>query len=386
MNTFDDVSNLFDHDTEQALLDSHEKMLISQVLSSFSPPAAKMMARKPSLETEKSCATDFLLKKAFIARHTSITTRNKEASVHPPSTLEGLELDLGDDLLFDLEDCKPPAVTKQGKAERPALQSSNPPCLQKMLEDRAVVSRATDTSISFHPQTMPSIPRGIDTERALHRACQLFPNNKRMVEASLRLDPNAIRRKAFIDSIPSQTRKHQEAIHKMFPRRRPKAPEAAPEPFQLPINIALYHDANLEVLDFLVQADPSQLLMKDGIHGINSLCLALDRRPNDIACLGLLLINNPEGVKIVDIFENTPLHIACQKGASLQVAQMLVKLHPSALTQRNGNGLLPIDIIQKLPGPATNEVLNFLTEKTRQLQNTPDPESAYIDATFSNFS
>ena len=74
--------------------------------------------------------------------------------------------------------------------------------------------------------------------------------------------------------------------------------------------------------------------------------------------------------EVCDIFENTPLHVACQKGASLQVIRMLVKMHPSAVIHRNANGLLPVDIIQRLPAPATNDVWEFLTEKTRdQLQN-----------------
>jgi len=220
----------------------------------------------------------------------------------------------------------------------------------------------------------------INTDTALHRACQVFPRRVQMVEAALKLDPSAIQRKAFIQNIPSQTRKLQDALYKSLPEghRRPKPPSSTPEPFQLPINIALHHNASLQVLDLLVKADPSQLSKPDGIHGINSLCLALDRWPNDVARLGLLLVSNPDCIKTVCGFhELTPLHIACRNGASLKVIRQLVRMYPAALLKKSAEGLLPRDMVQQrmdLQPAATKKgrdcvfILDFLTTETNKLQ------------------
>ncbi|CAB9508688.1 FYVE zinc finger [Seminavis robusta] len=247
------------------------------------------------------------------------------------------------------------------------------PSKQGVTEPAAIFDSNSRTCPSSDEKIPFSFTNGLNRSRALHRACQLFTGDKKMVEMSLSLHPESIRHKAFIDCIPSRCRRNRRMVSKMFPGRKADGP--TPEPFQLPINIALYHNSSLAVLEVLVQADPSQLNVKDGIFGINSLCLALDRRPHDIACMGLILANNTGSARMVSaIHKNTPLHVACQKGASLQVIRQLVQMYPQALMHRNAAGDLPSDIASHIvrsdptesssEANARKEVAEFLVKKT----------------------
>ena len=121
-----------------------------------------------------------------------------------------------------------------------------------------------------------------------------------------------------------------------------------PEPYQLALNIALAHNASLEVLQVLVQADPSQVMQRDGIHGVNSLCLALEKRPNDTGLLGLLLVSaGPQLVRQpCDNLANTPLHVACQRGSAPPIVRHLYQLYPPALRERNASGKTPLDLLE----------------------------------------
>ncbi|CAB9508687.1 expressed unknown protein [Seminavis robusta] len=178
-----------------------------------------------------------------------------------------------------------------------------------------------------------------DRRTLLHRACMKYPRKKAVIQAVLQKDPSAVLRRAFV---PGCCHKSKTDTNSNSKGHLPK------DCYQLPINIALSHKASLEVLDLLVKTDPSQLTAKDGIHGANALCLALEKRPNDVAVLGMFLVTNPDLVRQpCDNYQNTPLHVACQRGSSVPIVRQLFKLHPASLLQRNESGKTPMDILQQ---------------------------------------
>jgi hypothetical protein len=253
---------------------------------------------------------------------------------------------------------------------------------------------------------LPTSSQQRDQERksALHKACQLFPCNPSIIEAALETDPEAIRRRTLIPAIvvshhqttssnvPSVVRDWWESKESPAAKRRKRQQQpppppptiALPEPFQLPINIALHHHANLSVLHLLVQADPSMIAQPDGIQGFNSLCLALQIRPkydDFMDVIVMLLANNPDCVKTVveQYDENTPLHIAClqygkdtaSKSSSsslLQVITHLVQIFPEAMFHYNANALRPVDIVEQQQAPSCEEdaVVNFLQDRMKR--------------------
>lgn len=198
---------------------------------------------------------------------------------------------------------------------------------------------------------------GDDLRTVLHRACQQFPRKKAMVKGALKKDPSAVRRRAFIPGVPTKATANSGV-------------PAPPEPYQLPINIALAHKASVDVLDLLVKADATQLAAKDGIHGSNSLCLALEKRPNDIAVLGMFLVSNPRLIReACDNHDNTPLHVACQRGSALPIVRQLFRLYPAALFHRNESNKTPLDILQQHATvcPKAKTTLKYLQEKASVL-------------------
>jgi hypothetical protein len=213
-------------------------------------------------------------------------------------------------------------VTKKSSAASPIIETLKKPLMEPVR--------------SFGITEMKPITKNEDERTLLHRVCQQYPRKKSIIKAALQKDPSAVLRRALI---PGQGPQNKAIL---------KASGSAPEPYQLPINIALSHKASLEVLDLLVKADPSQLSQKDGIHGVNSLCLALEKRPNDVAVLGMFLISSPNLARLpCDNNQNTPLHVACHQESSLPIVRQLFRLHPASLFHRNENGKTPLDILQK---------------------------------------
>lgn len=267
------------------------------------------------------------------------------------SSLESIQ-DFGDLSFSSLsslpEEFKPTASSKGNS-------SNNDP----LLEPHQIFASAADSKPSA---ANFSTTLGDDLRTVLHRACQQFPRKKAMVKGALKKDPSAVRRRAFIPGVPTKATANSGV-------------PAPPEPYQLPINIALAHKASVDVLDLLVKADASQLAQKDGIHGANSLCLALEKRPNDIAVLGMFLVSNPQLIRqVCDNHNNTPLHVACQRGSALPIVRQLFRLHPAALFQRNESNKTPLDILQQQAQvcPKAKTTLKYLQEKAEILAKGND--------------
>ena len=213
------------------------------------------------------------------------------------------------------------------------------------------------TMASLPSLQVPQQPTATSAPKTmLHRACQQFPNDRFVIKTALDLDPNAARQKA---SIPANSDKcFNDAVYRFvaLPQRQ-KGPRK--EPFQLPVNIALSNGANKDVLQLLVSAAPEVVAILDGKNGLTTLSLALTKRPQDNALVEILLAAEPQAVKVPDRRQNLPLHVACEKGASLDVVRHLFLLFPGAFHRENFHGETPLRIAQR-NSKCSEDVLNFL--------------------------
>lgn len=222
-------------------------------------------------------------------------------------------------------------------------------------------------------QAPPSTPDGLlmsgnqnslDTKYYLHRVCRHFASKKEVVEIALALDPQAVRRKlstkpgsrrtklgiaapANTSSSSGITKQHHQVTQ---------------ERYSFPINIALQNNASMDVLELLVKNGPDVMSQSDGFGRMGTLSVALCQKPRDSELIDLILYGNLQGIMVTDRKLSYPLHIACAKGASLEVIQRLYSHYPAALFQQNFNSETPLDIARR-SSMMDEEALNFLFER-----------------------
>jgi hypothetical protein len=161
----------------------------------------------------------------------------------------------------------------------------------------------------------------------LHQACMLYAQTKTVIQSALLGDPSGI--------------------------RRPLPPG---EGYSYPINIALQHNASVEVLQLLCDADPSILVERDG--GCCSLTIALQEK-YDMNVVSLILHANPDVVRVSDRRNNYPLHTAAVYGSSLHIIKLLCSTYPNAIRKNNFHGQTPLDIASR-SSICSDEVIDFL--------------------------
>lgn len=201
----------------------------------------------------------------------------------------------------------------------------------------------------------------------LHQVCNHFASKREVVQIALALDPQAIRRKvdAAAPAKAAATRKSSSSANKT---RRAASIVLTPqrglfrERYAYPINIAIQNKASMSVLELLVSHGKDVVVEKDGYEKTASLSIALCHRPRDLDLVDLILFANLQGVMVTDRKLNYPLHIACAKGASVEVLQRLYLHYPAALFQQNFNSETPLDICRRT-SLMSEEALNFLLER-----------------------
>lgn len=196
-------------------------------------------------------------------------------------------------------------------------------------------------------QTMPpnsSNSNHIETTSLLHQSCRLYPTTAAVVESALRIDPDAVRRAVAVSSPAPKNHHH---LHK---------PNKPHEIYAYPINIAIKHDATMEVVHMLVQAGPDVLTQADGTDGAGSLGIALHHKCS-LEIVDTLVSANPSCAKVADRRANYPLHIAVASGLSLAIVKRLHMAYPKALEMRNFHSQTPLDMAQRstrCPEPVMN--------------------------------
>jgi Ankyrin repeats (many copies) len=118
--------------------------------------------------------------------------------------------------------------------------------------------------------------------------------------------------------------------------------------YTYPLHLALRRLASSKIIELLIDTDPSMLLVKDGPQQDTPLHVLLKSSPSNVALVDLMLLEVPFCVSVKDLEDNTPLHIACSHGASMDVIKHLCILYPEAVSMRNAKSQTPLDISQRL--------------------------------------
>lgn len=184
--------------------------------------------------------------------------------------------------------------------------------------------RFNETSSNMHLSNAATKSSVQHSPSLLHHCCKRHSQSASVVSAVLGVDSQAPLRR--------------------FPRscvaflKRRKQSE-----FDYPINIALHHDAPLQVLRLLAEASSGILVNGDGPEWCCALSCALYER-RDIQVISLLLGANPDQIRVRDRHLNYPIHVACLGGASLEIVKLLATSYRHALRKRNFHGQTPVEI------------------------------------------
>jgi hypothetical protein len=227
-----------------------------------------------------------------------------------------------------------------------------------------------------------------DMPSLLHTTCKLFPHSRVVVESALQLDPEATSLE-----IPTLCSTRYQATNS----RNLPVPDinstSISNYYSFPINIALQHEAAIDVIELLVESDPNVLTKRDGPNQTGSLstaistalpierkevCKSSTRMPETCTemrakcaqgkcsvvpiqpcrmetptrmdkIVALILRANRDCAKIVDRRNNTALHYLarCENQVSRATISLIYSLHPEALHMRNWLGQTPLQVAQR---------------------------------------
>lgn len=174
------------------------------------------------------------------------------------------------------------------------------------------------------------------TSPSLHLAC-LWPHiSAQDFDRLLKQDPQSVSR-----SVKIETSKPV-----MDPLSRTMVTKLVREPYTYPLHLAILNKASPQVIEMLIDAAPSVLLVRDGAMKETPLCVLLKLSP-DVKLVDMMLLKEPKCVFLRDRHDNTALHVACSRGVSTDVLRHLRILYPKALDRINLHGKTPLKLAQE---------------------------------------
>jgi hypothetical protein len=240
-------------------------------------------------------------------------------------------------------------------------------------------SRTVDVSYLLPPQHASLEPHknknttsnnnnnNIETTSLLHQSCRLYPTTAAVVESALRIDPDAVRRPVGVTTEP----KNYNNLANKHKQQHSTKPQ---EIYAYPLNIAIKHDASMEVIQMLVQAGPDVVTQADGTDGAGTLGIALHHKCS-LEIVNTLVTANPSCARVADRRANYPLHIAVAEGLSLEIVKRLHSSYPKALEMRNFHSQTPLDMAQRstrCPEPVMNYLQSAAFPQTNQQEQDDD--------------
>jgi ankyrin repeat protein len=109
-----------------------------------------------------------------------------------------------------------------------------------------------------------------------------------------------------------------------------------------PLHVACDHDAPAVVIQSLLRAYPETSLLV-GTSKMNALHITCSSHHASQHVVRVLLEGGkPEQCDMRDVDGDTPLHTACRCGAPIEVLEVLLRANPSAVHERDYEGLTPI--------------------------------------------
>jgi len=187
----------------------------------------------------------------------------------------------------------------------------------------------------------------------LHRLCCNPSVTREAIDRVLRVDPSSASR-------PMSVQSHK-AVYNCV--RQTMETKVVKESYSYPLNIAIKNKVSMGVIEMLLDAAPSVLLKKDGPQQETPLCVLLKTSPQNLAAVDCFLLSSPRSAAIKDRHLNTPLHIACSRGASLEVVKHLCILYHEPLFMENWHGKTPLKLTQERTSTCSEEVSMYLWEE-----------------------
>lgn len=133
------------------------------------------------------------------------------------------------------------------------------------------------------------------------------------------------------------------------------------EMYTLPLLLAIKNQASSEVLKMLIDAAPSVLLLLDGNQRESPLCAYLRLTPcPDLSVVEEMLRKSPKCVFTVDRHDNTVLHVACARGAGVDILQRLCRAFPQGLKRWNFHGKTPSQLVQQRTVTCSDDVSRLM--------------------------
>jgi hypothetical protein len=142
------------------------------------------------------------------------------------------------------------------------------------------------------------------------------------------------------------------------------------ERFTLPLNLAIKNNATPDVLKMLINAAPSVLLMQDGPQRETPLCAYLRLTPSpDVSVVDAMLLKKPRCAFATDRHHNTALHVACNRGVSIDILRHLHILDPKAWQRRNFHDKTPYQLVQQRTVSCSDEVSRFFCDNNMGIKS-----------------
>jgi len=207
----------------------------------------------------------------------------------------------------------------------------------------------SDRSKSDDPTVAHSEPEKPPPQ--LHLACLKGNINAKDIDQMLRRDPSAATKSIYL-------RTNKLVVDPLTLKVEMKLVR---ETYTLPLHLAIKYKASPEVIEMLVAAAPSVLLARDGAQKETPLMVMLKMQP-DVKLVDALLLKNPSCATVRDRNDNTPLHIACSRGVSIDVLKHLCLMYPRGLKRRNFQGKTPCQLLQERTVTCSDEMSKFVWE------------------------
>jgi hypothetical protein len=188
--------------------------------------------------------------------------------------------------------------------------------------------------LSLEKDAVDNTKRPRQQEPLLHRACCLPGISETEIRQLLQKDAAW----ASMPAVVYTTTSAYDPLTRSTVQRRTK------EPYQYALNLAIRHKLSPAILELLLTAAPHVALVHDGSLHESSLAIALKYLPDDTATADRIMLSNPHACALQDKQGNTPLHVACARGAIAETVRHLVLLYPEALEIRNKLGKTPKEL------------------------------------------
>jgi ankyrin repeat protein len=112
----------------------------------------------------------------------------------------------------------------------------------------------------------------------------------------------------------------------------------------LPLHYAARYSESIEMIRFLLQANPSATKVKGESHLVPLQCALYNESEERLHIVKCLLDADPSAAKIINGDGDTALHLAVDQECGTELLSNLIKAHPDAVMSQNDIGLLPLHV------------------------------------------